>query len=92
MSRVSVVRIEDCEGLLTKAECLQAVKNMEPDKTPEADRLPADFYKVFWNYISDYLVNSINYAFEKGQLSVTQRWGIIKLIEKKDAEPDLIKN
>ena len=83
---------EDCEGLLTKAECLQAAKNMEPDKTPGSDGLPADFYKVFWNDISDYLVNSINYAFGKGQLSVTQRRGIIKLIPKKDAEPDLIRN
>ena len=65
---------------------------MEPDKTPGTDGLPADFYKVFWNDISDYLVNSINYAFGKGQLSATQRRGIIKLIPKKDAEPDLIKN
>ena len=65
---------------------------MEPDKTPGTDGLPADFYKVFWNDISDYLVNSINYAFGKGQLSVTQRRGIIKLIPKKDAGPDLIKN
>ena len=63
---------------------------MEPDKTPGTDA--ADFYKVFWNYLSDYLVNSINYAFGKGQLSVTQRWGIVKLIPKKDTEPDLIKN
>ena len=67
---------EACEGLLTKAECQQAVKNMEPDKTPGTDGLPADFYKVFWNDIADYLVNSINYAFGKGQLSVTQRRGI----------------
>ena len=65
---------------------------MEPDKTPRTDGLPADFYKVFCNDIADYLVNSINYAFGKGQLSVTQRRGIIKLIPKKDAEPDLIKN
>ena len=60
---------------------------MEPDKTPGTNGLPADFYKLFWNDISDYLVNSINYAFGKGQLSVTQRWEIIKLIPKKDAEP-----
>ena len=70
-----------CEGPLTKAECLQAVKNMESDKTPGTDGLPADFYKVFWNDISDYPVNS-----------VTQRRGIIELIPKKDAEPDLIRN
>ena len=24
-----------CEGLLTEKECLEALKNMEPDKTPE---------------------------------------------------------
>ena len=65
---------------------------MEPDKTPGTDGLPADFYEVFWKDISDYLVDSINYAFGKGQLSVTQRRGIIKLIPKKDTEPDLIKN
>ena len=83
---------KDCEGLLTKAECLQAVKNMEPDKTPGTDGLPADLCKVFWNDISDCLVNSINYAFGKGQLSVTQRRGIIKPKPQKDAEPELIKN
>ena len=84
---------EACEGILTKAECKQqAAKNMEPDKTPGTDGLPADFYKVFWNDIADYLVNSVNYASGKGQLLVTQRRGIIKLIPKKDAEPDLIKN
>ena len=36
-------------------------------------------------------VNSVNYAFAKGQLSVTQRRGIIKLIPKKSAETDLSK-
>ena len=65
---------------------------MEPDKTPGTDGLPADLYKVFWNDISDCLVNSINYAFGKAPLSVTQRRGIIKLKTKKDEEPDLIKN
>lgn len=65
---------------------------MEPDKTPGSDGLPADFYKVFWNNISDFLVHAINYAFERGQLLVTQRRGIIKLIPKKDTEPSLIKN
>jgi len=67
---------------------------MESDETSGTDGLPADCYKVLWNDISDYLANSLNYAFEKGQLSVTQRRGIIKLIliPKKDAEPDIIRN
>ena len=65
---------------------------MECNKTPGSDGLPAEFYKVFWNDISDLFLNSINYAYRSGQLSVTQRRGIIKLIPKKDAEPNLIKN
>ena len=83
---------QTCEGFITKQECLQALKDMEPNKTPGSDGLPAEFYKIFWNEISDYLINSINHAFGNGQLSVTQRRGIIKLIPKKDTETNLIKN
>ena len=83
---------ESCEGLLTNAECLQALQSMEPEKTPGSDGIPAEFYKVFWNDISEHLVTSINHAYQKEQFSVTQRRGIIKLIPKKDTEPYLIKN
>ena len=51
-----------CEGLLSKEECLQAIKNTETNKTPGSDGIPAEFYKVFWNDLSDFLVNSINFA------------------------------
>ena len=65
---------------------------MEPEKTPGSDGIPAEFYKIFWNDISEHLVTSINHAYQNEQFSVTQRRGIIKLIPKKDAEPFLIKN
>ena len=65
---------------------------MEPEKTPGSDGIPAEFYKIFWNDISDHFVTSINHAYQEEQFSVTQRRGIIKLIPKKDAEPFLIKN
>ena len=78
--------------MLTKSECLQALKSIEPEKTPGSDGLPAEFYKIFWNDISEYLVTSINHAYQKEQFSVTQRRGIINLIPKKDSEPFLIKN
>ena len=81
-----------CEGALTEKECLEALKDMESDKTPGTDGLPAEFYKVFWKDISTILIKSLNYACEKDQLSITQRRGIIKLIPKKDAEPYFIKN
>ena len=68
------------------------MKTMESEKTPGTDGLPAEFYKVFWRDISSILINALNYAYETGQLSITQRRGIIKLIPKKDAEPYFIKN
>ena len=81
-----------CEGLSTAKECVEALKGMHSDKTPGTDGLPAEFYKVFWKDISLFLISALNYAFESGNLSVTQRRGVIKLIPKKDAELYFIKN
>ena len=49
---------EKCEGMLTKAECLQALKSMKSGKTPGSDGLPVEFYNVFWSEISDCLLNT----------------------------------
>ena len=65
---------------------------MDSNKTPGSDGLPAEFYKMFWNDIADFLLGSINYAYQTRQLSVSQKRGIIKLIPKKDTEPYLVKN
>ena len=81
--KLNLTEQKGCEGFLNKAECLKALKDMECNKTPVSDSLPAEFYKVFWNDISDLFLNLINYAYRIGQLSVTQRRGIIKLIPKK---------
>ena len=81
-----------CEGLLTEKEYLEALKYMESEKTSGTDGLPGEFYKVFWKDISSILISALNFAYESGQLSTTQKRGIIKLIPKKDADPSLIKN
>ena len=65
---------------------------MDSNKTPGSNGLPAEFYKIFWNDIADLLLDSINYAYQTGQLSVSQKRGIIKLIPKKDSEPYFVKN
>jgi hypothetical protein len=38
--------------------------------------------KVFWNKIGHFIVRSINYAFNEGNLSITQKQGIITCIPK----------
>ena len=65
---------------------------MESNKSPGSDGFPAEFYKVFWNDISTLFVNAINCSFQKGQLSVTQRHGIISRLPKKDKNPLFLKN
>ena len=84
--------IISCEGELSKGECLQALKAMECNKSPGSDGRPLDFYKNFWNDLSDPFLNSMNSAFKSGQLSISQQRGIIRLIPKKDADPSSIKN
>ena len=76
--KLNLTEQESCEDLLTKTECLNALENMECNKTPGSDGLPAEFYKVFWNDIADFFLKSMNQAYHAGQLSVTQRRGIIK--------------
>ena len=81
-----------CEGLLTASECLESLKSMESNKSPGSDGLPAEFYKVFWNDINQYLLNALNSAYTKGLLSITQRRGLITLIPKKNKPTNLLKN
>ena len=89
--KVNSVRLDEdgkasCEGPLTVSKCL------ESNKSPGSDGFPDEFYKVFWNDISTLFVNAINCSFQKGQLSVTQRQGIISLLPKKDKNPLFLKN
>ena len=44
------------EGCITEAECKNALKNMEPEKCPDTDGLPSEFYKIIWADISEPLL------------------------------------
>ena len=80
------------EGFLTELECFNAMKDMKPEKSPGTDGLPSKFYQTFWNEVSKPLLKALNYGFEVGQLSISQKRGIIKLIPKKSGELYYIKN
>ena len=53
---------------------------------------PAEFYKFFWNDIGEYLLKSLNKSFQVGELSQTQKQGIITLLPKGDKPREFIKN
>lgn len=69
-----------------------ALKNMKNNKSPGSDGLPWEFYKIFWNNIKHHLNNSLNYAFDKSEMSITQREGIITLLPKESKNIRHIKN
>ena len=43
-----------------------------------------EFYKIFWQSLGADLVRVLNAAFEAGQLSTSQRWGMIIVLYKKN--------
>ena len=72
-----------CEGLLTVEECREALNGMDTGKSPGIDGLTAEFYIAFWAVLGSDLVEVLNYGFQHGQLSVSQRRGLLSLIFKK---------
>ena len=72
-----------CEGVMAIDEHEIASKTMENNKTPVTNGLAPEFYRYFWNLLGSLMVNSFNYGFENGTLSISQRQGIISLIPKK---------
>ena len=51
-----------CEGEITLAECTRALSMIQNNKSPGSDGLTTEFYRAFWDIISNYVVNSFNYA------------------------------
>ena len=81
-----------CEGNITVEEIKAVLGDMKPDKTPGIDGIPVEFYKVFWKDIGHFLVRSIQSAYRSGELSITQKRGIITCIPKGDKPREFLKN
>ena len=80
------------EGEITMQEIEQALNNMKNDKSPGPDGFTAEFYKSFFPEIGVFLVRSLNEAFNRGELSVTQYQGVITCIPKEGKPKQFIKN
>ena len=81
-----------CEGKITYKECFSALQSFQKNKTPGNHGLTVEFYSASWPLIGKYLVDCINYVYEFGELSNTQKQAIITLIEKEGKDKRLIKN
>ena len=90
--RLSVDDSQVCEGKLTIEECVKSLNSFEPNKSPGNDGLTVEFYKFFWNIVGELLVAGLNYSYDVGELSNSQKKAIIILLEKKDKDKRHISN
>ena len=63
-------RADTREGKIAKEECLQALKEMQNGRLSRSDGFTSEFYKAFWDELGDDVVQSINHAYDKGELSI----------------------
>jgi exonuclease III len=71
-----------CEGDVSVEEAGRALQSMKNGSSPGCDGLTTEFIKFFWNRLKHMVVNSYEAAFETGELSTTQRRGVITLLHK----------
>ena len=64
------------------AEITKALKEMPIDKSPGLDGITTNFYKIFWIDIKSFLFDNYSYSIENGELSDSQRRGLLSLIQK----------
>ncbi|KAL9962019.1 hypothetical protein ACROYT_G031074 [Oculina patagonica] len=97
LQRAEIPKLSDemrriCEGRLSLKECFDCLQSFQNNKSPGNDGLTVEFYKTFWNSIRNLVVDCLNYSYECGELSNTQKQAIITLIEKKGKDKRNIGN
>ena len=73
---------ETCEGKLFLNEIYAALESMPSNKSRGYDGLSKEFYLCFFDTIGSILMESLNHAFDKGELSSSQRQAVITLTER----------
>lgn len=83
---------DSLEGLLNFNEISNTLYNMKNDKSPGLSGYSAEFFKTFWRQLGYFVLRSINFGYIKGELSITQRQGIITCIPKENKAKQFLKN
>ena len=73
LNKLSEQEAELLVGKITEIECKHAIKNIKLNKSPGSHGIPAEFYISFWENIKQILLESLNSAYQIGELSPTQK-------------------
>ena len=80
------------EGPLSESEVCLMLKSMKNNKSPGQDGFTVEFFRFFWQYLKMFMIRSLNFAYFTGELSQSQKLGIITLIPKGNKPRHLLKN
>ena len=64
-------------------ECFEALTALHSNKSPGSDGLSKEFYLAFFQTLGSDLIQCLNYRFQEGEMSSSQKQAVITLIEKK---------
>ena len=90
--KLSDIQALNLEGKICFKEAGEILFKMKNGKSPGSTGFTSEFFKCFWKDLGHFLINSINYGFQKNEMSVTQREGIITCIPKGNKPKKYIKN
>ena len=82
-ARIPADQVPVCNGHLSIAEVLVALKGMSKGKAQRSDGLPPEFYLALWDVMGVDLVEVLNSSLTAGALPLSQRTALISLIFKK---------
>ena len=92
IEKLSFEEKELLEGPITETELLKCLKSLKNLKSPGLDGFTPEFYKFFWSDLKIPLLNSLNHAYEIGELSLSKKQGVITCLPKEGKQKEFIKN
>ena len=97
LENLEIPRLQDSmrselEGEITLKECKNILRTFSSGKSPGDDGFTWEFYKCFFDLLGQDLVNSFNALYRAGEMSLSQRRGVITLIPKEDSDLSTLAN
>ena len=90
--KISTSTANKLEGELRVEEASNYMKHCRSDASPGSSGFTGAFYKFFWRNLKHFVVNSLNYAYETGNLSISQKLGVLILLPKPDKDKRFLAN
>ena len=70
------------ENAKTLKECWKAINSMKNNKSLGNDSFTKEFYVCFWGDLGSILAKILNYSYDEGGLSSSQKQAVITLTER----------